>query len=513
MIDCKTHFKLHIHVQEKYLDKVYIKKMKSTFMLEKIPQEIYPLFQVYLRAVDYESFLSTSKLFKEIKYRTRKIYLKDSFSVDLFMNNDPAILGLVNDPRRQIAIYFPIANGPKVLSLVSHPVLSLIATGYECEDPILWEVVMRNQTKFTLHQHHSFSVICSLPHPEHIRLRSLEIRSLKTLRSLETLSFLRELYIESCGSVTNVNCLKHLEKLTIVQCNKVCEYDEIGIVPSLTVISCNGFIDISCLSEHSSLQITGCKNIDPTTCCFEAIKHLRTDLIYTLKQSESQLLSVEKLELIYYEDEAILFNPKLRRLYIEFSLKGLFPDFTPFAQLFQLQLRCLNQPVYDFMPLRNIPVVEISYSSITSLTGLGGNRFVKISVCHELLDFSALKHVPHVEIHCCHKFSDANHVSHVQHLVIHSCNSPLDLSPLAHARHLEVINCIRVSHVELLGNIPILLIRDTFLENLKGLGGKKNHKLILPKKIAWRVLYSDFWKEHYQIREMDTFLLLERKNA
>jgi hypothetical protein len=130
------------------------------------------------------------------------------------------------------------------------------------------------------------------------------------------------------------------------------------------------------------------------------------------------------------------FSPSLRYLAIvDGSLKS--PP-ALFSQLHEFQFYgCRSDSLRSLEGLFHVPIVEIVQSQIEDISGLGGNRSVKIRHCTKIKDFHALRNIPSVLLEMCPGLSNGHDLENVKYLTIIAC--PLhDVSPLRNVHYLKL---------------------------------------------------------------------------
>jgi hypothetical protein len=97
--------------------------------------------------------------------------------------------------------------------------------------------------------------------------------------------------------------------------------------------------------------------------------------------------------------------------------------------------------------LKNVPVVYFSVCAyLKDISGLGENKVVTITECHNISDFSSLKRVPKITIKDYSGFrSGSCTMENVQILTINRCCNFKDTSLIGKMRNFNLLNCLCIS--------------------------------------------------------------------
>jgi hypothetical protein len=474
-----------------------------------VPSDIVYSLQQYISPTDYYSFLISSKVFDEVKFRSWRIVLREA-DVVRYVEDEAFRTRLatrIQNLSKQLFVYYSRDNArhlgyfQEILSIPSRGV-SIYSSR---SNSIAWYDVLNEKQEIELT---SCDNITNLSELSFRRIKSLKLSFIHSMNSLPVdVGNLLELKLFYCNSITDVSHFRTIKKVYLRQCNKIQDISPLNRVPFLTLEECSGIEDISSLTHHLSLTVFRCSYIDPSTVNFQDVAELKTDLIQSFSSSE-KLSSVRSLRSVFYHlsktpDDEIYIPSSVKHATIQlFQHKMLSLSSSSFAHLRSVHFDSVDG-ITNLHCCASIPFVHISVSHLVSIEGLGKNRRVEISHCDSVRDFSPLAAVPSVIVDNCRLFQNAADLHQVQYLKISHCHSFRDTTPFSKnslLKSLEISSCKKLTRLDGLQQIPFVsVIQCLHLKSLRGLGN--NQKIILDKSAQMLVphypnLVAEY-RQHY----------------
>eukprot|EP01040_Poterioochromonas_malhamensis_P001572 gene1572-1664_t len=506
------------------------KILPVTTGLDQLPYCIFHLISDYLEFEEYRNFMNTSiEIFEDIKRETVYYDLNTVYSQKYASDNSfrTEILKRVARKGKQISIDFGRVSefSQRIQVKGVHRCRVNFNSTYQNHRPFNMDIFsgIEELCLIRLHRVQSFEGM--------INVRKLHIEKLDNLTNVSALSYLHTLSIINCPNITNANGLGRLyllkiEKaplltditalgkgnhtLSFIDCPLISDVSNLGNVHSLTLIRCPLIEDITKLVNVVNLNITDCPEIrdlrglgKQTTIIlgpcrardYSMLKDVRNvvliscdidDLSFLARSSEANSssswsntaynssYSVGSSREITSGPPAIDFDetdhPGFMLLYCE-AVRNV----SYLQHLYYVTIGG-NSHVDDISMLGNVGHLCIfACPKITSLQGLGKkNRYVEITDCESVTDFSPLQNVHFVDITSCNGFTKSEDLMGVHHVTIDSCAELSDVSGFSQVHYLRLIKCEGILRIENLHNVPIVEIKQCpCLFDINGLGGNE----------------------------------------
>jgi hypothetical protein len=221
---------------------------------------------------------------------------------------------------------------------------------------------------------------------------------------------LEELTLNSPSSIITSKTLysyQSIQKLTISRYNHPLDVSLLSNIRDLVLEHCNDVTDVSALRNNYSITIRDCRNINDYSTGFGVNSSKITVIMNRIPDGHLKIniAQFSKLKEITISNDFYFSR-------VEGMITGEIPNTLQYCNLHNI---FPSQPLH-FANIRNLHVNNIA--SLTNLNGLGSSRqiMVEISGCDNIIDFSALKYVPHVIINNCKGFKDCMQLEGVKHL-------------------------------------------------------------------------------------------------
>lgn len=379
---------------------------------------------------------------------------------------------------------------------------------------ILQEIAMKN-----LHRHFDLQelILRNIPFlhaiPPIPHLTKLSLQNVPLITKIPLMKTIKFLELISCPDIQDITACDHIYEIQLIDCPKISSIETLQHNHKVIINNCTSILDYSNSFRYTASLIILSPN---------PLSHINTLHYTTLKH----------FRLYYWKSKLIsndLFLNHIKSLSLQKFQSFTISNHIPTLYLWKLQLiDCLY--IKSVIAFGHITVLHLEQlPNLHNLVGLGfSNKVVVIISCHEIIDFSPLKHVPKVSIIRCNGFRDGYDVDHVKHLIIEECSSFHDTTMLGiSVEHLELRNCPNILSFLGLKRTPILDLSgmNSYLtiEDIIG----EHEKLIIP--ILW-IKYNRKAREklldHYtsniegienqgdilkRMKDGDSFVLLKKK--
>jgi hypothetical protein len=425
----------------------------NSHLFKRVPTQLFQEIREFLLEKEYYILITVAdKFFRDIKHETWQVYVKAD-ECQTFLESETfksGVLVLMKEPHHQLNLTsrgsLNVTNFDRFLSFPSR---SIDSTSYALHEIDHWEEKICSKQAVYLSGNRCIERF-ALDRSNN-KLKTVHLTLFENLKQISFLLNLQELKLESCYGLVDVNCFHNISKLTIKLCPKVSDISRLGNIHSLFLEECEQIEDISSLTDNYSVDIRRCRNINRETVRFTNVHRLSLDVLK--KETDSQLLTkeaiaIKQLTLMNYWSDTLSIPLSISslKLYYSFTssvlLRSLLNAFTSLKEI--ILYNSINTSV-DFAPLRKTPIIRLILCSFESLTGLGGNRYVRVERCDSLIDFSALKDVPRVEIIDCQKLKNGQELLNVENLMIRQCHEIEDISMLTKLKYLFLQDCDRIN--------------------------------------------------------------------
>jgi hypothetical protein len=422
-----------------------------------IPVELFREVQLFSNEIDYYRWLSSMKLFADIKFQTRKIRLKHDEATKFLEDGDfrQLILSRIVNTSRQLCMKFK--SLPKqvssfdLLSITPLQTLDLLQCDSKLVGQRRWETFLSNKHEIRIGRGISFTVL-----PQQTALQLVFIRENDLLTDVTYFVHLKKVNFVHCCALSNIACLKNVECLRISSCPAVVDVSQLGNIPRLEIINCNGITDVSALTNNHRLYLEQCSRLRSFPIQFNGRWFFHDD--------PSVLHKISCPNLRFYDLRTSKTAPNI--------LHGLA---LRFPKLFSVEVAYCDV-ICDVGGLKKVPVVKItSCNLLQDISGLGENKSVCIRYCNQITSFASLKNVNKVSIYGCAGFSNGYDVENVKELTLISLPQLSDARMLGNAHHLIIMQCKRLNKFEGLSNVPNLEIDGIH----KDLGGPQQMRIVL----------------------------------
>lgn len=480
--------------------------------LEAIPRELFEIIQEFATPLYYWRLISLSKsqFFQEIQFLTRRIFLKAQslreflswhedddvidddgngnattsgknnnnnigeiiyltiikkvanpskqlfFNFDFYYPHQNNLLGF-NELKsmefyyRQLFTQLPFKPTHLELSSISSDSLFSSSNGIPEEEWLQWFQSLTSLKIANTFELRSFSGIKN-------QFNDLLILELENCFSLEDLSplaiyaaSLKELRIKTCSpEIRDISCFNFVRKLVFIgsSYSQTIEIGLLGNIDWLEIHRCTiTDKNSSVLKKNKTLIFVDCQRNGLTS------NPLSYQLLTQLQLS-NHLVTESNIDYKDFINLGLLDSSSLK------SLKLINSDLAEthfFRSLHILHLEGCE--ITELIGLRKVPVLRIKdCEELRTISDLGENLSVVVSLCGGIRDFSALQCVPRVTIESCVGFKDANDLAFVDHLTIINCSNLYDFKPLSKVYRLELIGCFGFSSFSGLNRVSILKI-------------------------------------------------------
>jgi hypothetical protein len=461
---------------------------------KKIPVELFFEIKQYLRERDYFELLNTANvLFRDVKFRTRKIILKDLETSRKFLCDEDfrsSILMKIHSSQVQLRLF--LYQGDLQLSHLFHlipPCELVLATKNMYNGRTSFQAFLKPPVTMTLSVHSVSSVLPSIG-----RLAVLDLLECpEVMRSFATV---KRLSLGRNREIIDVHHFRTLHYLSLEDCPRIEDVSSLSNIHSLEFSRCLGIKDISSLTRNHSLRIHDCPNIIQVP-------------------SESHIVSFNTnlpSELIRSISFTRLKNFSLQHHSPSIHSHILFP--AVFQNLFSVTLFG-NPTLQSVAAIAHIPVIALyEWDSLTDISSLGEKcqKSVTINGSRNIVSFASLQGIPKVSIYRCSSFQNGEDVKNVRHLTISNCSAFQDVSRLGNVYSLRLFTEARQG-LEALSNIPVLEFDRSFFNYISRYEislhfGVGNEKIICREMTMTESVSSLFTAEYdcYPRKEAITFL-------
>jgi hypothetical protein len=422
------------------IDNINLSSPKA--FLENVSKKVLLEIQRFLLGKEYYRLLVSSHSFKQIKYETWLIQMKDD-CVKFLTDADfrATILSKIQDPQNQLIISLNVNPVPvtyaETLRQIPAARLEMLRNANHLNEE--WIHLFPNYSRglkiIRNNTIESFQNCIAAP--------VIYLEGFSKLTDLTQFSNLQELFLRECDEIVNASPLKNLKKLSIVNAPKLTNVNELGNIYELFLNNCPLLEDISKLTNNYKLTIKGCPKIKSNLSSLKNIPHLTTDLLTKFNQV-TKLQSCLSLDILQYRDDNITIPGTVKYLSIQFWKSGHKNIY--FSSLQSLKIDSAGNEFINLLPFSEIPYLSFEGCHILSLQGISSNKQKSITLhnCLDMTDFSPLNGIRKVILSLCNGFNHAHQIPEVYDLSIIGCDSLVNVLPLSTIYHLELINCSRV---------------------------------------------------------------------
>jgi hypothetical protein len=200
-----------------------------------IPLELFHEIHLFSNDRDYYKLITSMKSFSEVKFRTRKMRLKDHEAMRFLEDREfqQLILSKIASPAMQLSLL--LKSFPEEVSsrdvLSSTPMqrlqillqqskqINLMKLQPEFADTAVWERFLKNKQNI----HISYAIFMTI-FPHLAFTHSLYINGNDQLTDLGSLSHMKKVSLSHCDVISDVSCLKSVEYLKLnLAVNRRCE--------------------------------------------------------------------------------------------------------------------------------------------------------------------------------------------------------------------------------------------------------------------------------------------------
>lgn len=337
------------------------------------------------------------------------------------------------------------------------------------------------------------------------RVYMVKIEKAPLLSDISALSgFNHSVSLVDCPLVTDVSNLGNVHSLTLVRCPLVNDVSKLHHVVNLNITDCPEIRDLRGLGRQTTVILGPChardysmlkdvKNVVLISCDIDDLSFLdqhpstsssSSSLWPTTSPSSSSSSSSSSPSAFYSSN--VLFNASESTVSVSIetddsSRNGfmlLYCDSVSNVTYLQHMSYVTiggNNLIEDISMLGNVGhLCFFGCPKIKSLQGLGKkNRYVEITDCEGVNDFTPLQNVYLVEISSCVGFTRSSDLKGVKHVTIDGCSELREVSGFDEANHVRLIKCDGITKLDNLHKVQMVEIKQCpCLTDISGLGGE-----------------------------------------
>jgi hypothetical protein len=213
-----------------------------------IPLELYREVQLFADEIDYYALVGSAKLFTDVKFRTRKIHLKEEAATKFLEDKGfhRLILSKMTNSGRQL--YIKLDSFPKRAVVFNRIALTPLRKLdlYKCDYKLLqehrWGMYLLNKQEILVYSVDSLSVFPQLRNLQSVYIHNCVFHDLSSLARAKSVHIIG-------SSCSDVSCLRNVEDLKLDDCWNLVDVSPLRNIPRLLLRDCGKLTDISALTS------------------------------------------------------------------------------------------------------------------------------------------------------------------------------------------------------------------------------------------------------------------------